>query len=70
MRKSHFVHWNTTNPIFRIDNTDHIIDVNRGNKPWEHDQVNIICPVYRPGDPATERYVIYRYVNTQLSNLG
>jgi len=49
LRQSHYVHWNTTNPIFRIDNTDHIIDVNRGNKPWEYDQVNIICPVYRPG---------------------
>lgn len=59
VRKSHFVHWNTSNPIFRIDNTDHIIDVNQGNKPWEHDQVNIICPVYRPGDADTERYVIY-----------
>ena len=26
LRQSHYVHWNTTNPIFRIDNTDHIID--------------------------------------------
>lgn len=59
VRKSHFVHWNTSNPIFRIDNTDHIIDVNRGNKPWEHDQVNIICPNYQLGDADTERYVIY-----------
>ena len=59
VRKSHFVHWNTTNPIFRIDNTDHIIDVNQGNKPWEYDQVNIICPVYRPGAPEMETYVIY-----------
>ena len=60
-RQSHYVHWNTTNPIFRIDNTDHIIDVNRGNKPWEYDQVNIICPVYRPGTHSDdiETYVIY-----------
>ena len=49
VKQSHYIHWNTTNPIFRIDNTDHIIDVNRGNKPWEYDQVNIICPVYRQG---------------------
>ena len=61
LRQSHYVHWNTTNPIFRIDNTDHIIDVNRGNKPWEYDQVNIICPVYRPGTHPDdiETYVIY-----------
>ena len=27
----HYLHWNTSNPIFRIDNTDHIVDVNQGN---------------------------------------
>ena len=61
LMQSHYVHWNTSNPIFRIDNTDHIIDVNRGNKPWEYDQVNIICPVYRPGthQDDIETYVIY-----------
>jgi len=61
LRQSHFVHWNSTNPIFRIDNTDHIIDVNKGNKPWEYDQVNIICPVYQPGTSIgdIETYVIY-----------
>lgn len=26
----HVLHWNSTNPIFRIDNTDHIVDVNEG----------------------------------------
>ena len=62
VKQSHFIHWNTTNPMFRIDNTDHIIDVNMGNKPWEYDQVNIICPVYRPGGIRSEdkeRAVIY-----------
>ena len=54
VKQSHYIHWNTTNPIFRIDNTDHIIDVNQGNKPWEYDQVNIICPVYRQGHLASE----------------
>ena len=54
VKQSHYIHWNTTNPIFRIDNTDHIIDVNRGNKPWEYDQVNIICPVYRHGHTPQE----------------
>ena len=27
---NHIVYWNSTNPIFRIDNTDHIVDVNEG----------------------------------------
>lgn len=64
IKESHYVHWNTSNPMFRIDNTDHVIDVNRGNKPWEYDQVNIICPVYRPGetrshDDEKEKAIIY-----------
>ena len=37
--KIHMVYWNSSNPIFRIDNTRHIVDVNFGN------QLNIICPV-------------------------
>ncbi|XP_017773565.1 PREDICTED: ephrin-B2-like [Nicrophorus vespilloides] len=59
--KSFHVHWNTTNSIFRIDNTDHIIDVNKGNVQFEYDQVNIICPVYTPGtfDEDAEKYIIY-----------
>ena len=61
VKQSHFVHWNTSNPIFRIDNTDHIIDVNHGNKPWEYDQVNIICPNYASGrrrpDDEIEKYI-------------
>ncbi|XP_055339496.1 uncharacterized protein LOC129589045 isoform X2 [Paramacrobiotus metropolitanus] len=36
------VYWNSSNPIFRIDNTDHIIDVNKN--PAEFDRVNIYCP--------------------------
>lgn len=46
---------------FRIDNTDHIIDVNKGNIPFEYDQVNIICPVYRTGtqEEDVEQYIIY-----------
>ena len=35
------VHWNISNPIFRIDNTDNIFDVNVGNSPSEYDQVQI-----------------------------
>ncbi|XP_076224319.1 ephrin [Nomia melanderi] len=55
------MYWNTTNSIFRIDNTDHIIDVNKNNAEFEYDQVNIICPVYQPGtyDDDAEKYIIY-----------
>lgn len=47
---------------FRIDNTDHIIDVNKNNAAFEYDQVNIICPVYPPDsyvDDDAEKYIIY-----------
>ena len=57
--KVHTIHWNTSNPIFRIDNTDHIVDVNQGNLPWEYDQVNIVCPLYSRGTRSSERYIIY-----------
>ncbi|CAL4084835.1 unnamed protein product, partial [Meganyctiphanes norvegica] len=48
-------------PFFRIDNTDHIIDVNKGNIPFEYDQVNIICPVYSrdTSEDEAEKYIIY-----------
>ena len=58
-KKMHYIHWNRSNPMFRLDNTDHIIDVNGGNLPWEYDQVNIICPVSKPGVKYPERHVIY-----------
>ncbi|CAB4058153.1 EFNB [Lepeophtheirus salmonis] len=65
MRQNHVIHWNTSNPIFRIDNTDHILDVNHGNQPWEYDQVNIICPNYKTlrgtssDTEDEEKYIIY-----------
>jgi len=55
----HNVYWNTSNPIFRIDNTQHIVDVNQGNLPWEYDQVNIVCPVYKTDRPSNEKHIIY-----------
>jgi hypothetical protein len=59
--KVYNIHWNSSNPIFRIDKTDNVIDVNAGNFPSEHDQVNIVCPVYKPNLEEThqERYIIY-----------
>ena len=46
---------------FRIDNTDHIIDVNRGNVAYEYDQINIVCPTYSKGtrEEDIESYIIY-----------
>ena len=52
--RTHFVYWNSTNPAFRLDNTDHIIDVNEGNLPWEYDQLNLVCP-----QNSVEQHVIY-----------
>lgn len=56
----HNIYWNTTNPMFRIDNTDNVIDINVENLAWEYDQANIICPRYRKGTRSEiEQYVIY-----------
>ncbi len=57
----HTIHWNSSNPLFRIDRNDNVIDINGGNHPWEYDQVNIVCPVYKPGTDTVqqEQYIIY-----------
>ena len=59
--KIHTIHWNSSNPLFRIDKNDNVIDINGGNHPWEYDQVNIVCPVYKAGtNPVQqEQYIIY-----------
>ena len=54
---------------FRIDNTDHIIDVNQRtddlqlNNPSNYDRINIVCPTYDqnlvPNIKDTEQFVIY-----------
>lgn len=61
MQKLPDLYWNTSNPIFRIDNTDHIIDVNKGIQAHEYDQITIICPFYPVGTPEEEleRYIVY-----------
>ena len=51
--KTHFVYWNSTNPAFRLDNNDQIVDVNKDNLPWEYDQLHLICP------QNGEQHVIY-----------
>ena len=75
-RKMHNIYWNTTNPMFRIDNTDNIIDINtEDNLPTEYDQANIICPRYSTGTRQAdiEKYIIYNvsrdeYENCRISN--
>jgi len=52
--KTHFVYWNTTNPEFREEAGDHVVDVNTGNLPWEYDQLHLICP-----RDTQEQHVIY-----------
>jgi hypothetical protein len=64
------IFWNTTNPMFRIDNTDNVFDINQGNPAWEYDQANIICPVYPVGtrEADMERYIIYRVSKEEFDN--
>ena len=59
--KTHVIHWNASNPMFRIDRTDNVIDINGENHPWEYDQVNIVCPVYKQSTSENqhEKYIIY-----------
>ena len=52
--RTHFVYWNSTNPLFRLDNTDHIVDVNTDNLPWEYDQLHLVCPQH-----TQEQHVVY-----------
>lgn len=40
--KSFTIHWNNSNPIFRLDNTNNVIDVNQGNLKFGYDQANLI----------------------------
>ena len=54
-----FINWSIYF-ISRIDNTDHIIDVNTNkNNAFDYDQVNIICPKYPEEEPNPEEYIIY-----------
>merc|ERR1712001_251557 len=70
-KKMHNIYWNTTNPMFRIDNTDNIVDINSGgNLPTEYDQANIICPRYRKGTRQAdiENYIIYNVGRDEYEN--
>ena len=60
-KRVHFVHWEKSNPMFRIDNTDNVIDVNVGNTRWEYDQANFVCPRAKTEteEKEAEKYIIY-----------
>lgn len=48
--------------MFKLDHgaDRNIIAINGGNHPWEYDQVNLVCPVYKPGSSRKqEQYIIY-----------
>jgi len=66
------IFWNISNPIFRRNNTDHIIDVNQedSDSPFGYDQINIICPFYDrtlvPNKKDTEQYVIYHVTKVEF----
>ena len=57
--KTHILFWNSSNPIFRLDNTDHVIDVNVNNSPMEYDQLNLICPRASSEEREEELHIIY-----------
>ena len=61
--KTHFVYWNSTNPAFRLDNTEHVIDVNNDNLPWEYDQLHLICP-----QNTGEQHVVYSVTEEEYNS--
>ena len=52
------MHWNVSNPIFRIDNTEHVMDV------MLQDQVHIVCPKWN----SDEQYIIYNVNKEDYDN--
>ena len=39
-----------------------------GNLPWEYDQVNLICPVSKPGSRYPEKHVIYSVTKDEFES--
>merc|ERR1712050_746533 len=60
------VYWNTTAASFSDE--PRTVMVNQGNLPWEYDQVNIICPVYKPGTREGEQHIIYSVEKDEFDN--
>jgi hypothetical protein len=61
----HFVHWNTSNPIFF--NGQNVIDIS--TTAWDYEQANIICPLYSKNVPKTltEQYVVYNVTKEEFN---
>ena len=51
--RTHFVYWNSTNPMFRLESLEPVLEVNQGNFPSQPDQLHLICP------SDGEQHVIY-----------
>ena len=58
--ETHFIYWNSTNPIFR-EESEHVLEVNRGNSLLEHDQLHLICP------NSGEQHVIYSVTEAEYN---
>lgn len=63
-RDNHDIYWNISNPIFDRSNTDHVIDIQIGDK------VNIICPFWNQTDPASypEYHSLYMVTREQYTS--
>jgi len=59
------IYWNTTTARKSLE--PFTVTVNEGNLPWEYDQVNIICPVYKPGHGG-EQHIIYSVEKEEFDN--
>jgi len=55
------LYWNSSNPIFLLSNTEHVIDVNQGTHPLQYDRINFRCPFFveKNRSMRAERLIIY-----------
>lgn len=51
------IYWNTTTTSF--SSQPKTVTVNEGNLATQYDQVNLICPIYKPGTEPTEQHIVY-----------
>lgn len=63
-RFTHNIEWNISNPMFDRSNTDHVIDVEVGDK------LNILCPVWNTSDPSAypEYHSLYMVTRDQYTS--
>merc|ERR1719264_2144286 len=51
------LYWNTSNPMFHVSNTDHIMEVVLGGSPAP--SIHIVCPHYLNGSDPQEQHIIF-----------